>query len=821
MSKTTLYLFIFCSSFFVSQAQINGPVVKQWDYRFGGDNFDNLSVLKQTKDGGYLLAGSTNSDSGGDVSQPNLGAANTYDYWVVKTDSLGNMQWNKRYGGNENDELYAALQTPDGGYLLGGYTNSDTNYYISQPPRGGFDFWIIKIDALGNKQWDKRFGGNIDDILLSMQQTTDGGYILGGYTDSNNGKDVSQPQFGPAYTTDYWIVKTDSLGNKLWDKRFGGDNNDNLYAVQQTADGGYILGGSTESDSGGSVTEFPRGTSDYWIVKTDSLGNEIWDSRFGGNGTNVFYALQQIPGGGYMLGGTTNANASNDVSQPSYGNADYWVVKTDAGGNKLWDKRYGGSSEEYIYGYITLTGDGGFLFSCASASDSTGDKTQNNLGSRQSWLIKTDSIGNKLWDKTIFTSGTDTTGFLLQTADGGYVIANATNAGAGGYKTQASRGSYDYWLVKFGALGTQCDLAAPVITTEGSTTICPGDSVQFCTSASLPFYQWNCGGINSCVFTRDSGDCYLVVMDTNNCIAESNHLHVTWRTVNGNSISAGSTIVCLNDSTSICVNSTFVTYNWNTGDTGSCITEAAGSYYVIVTDSNNCTATSNTVNITLDTVSAFFISAGRTTFCQGDTTAICAPPNFFFYYWSTDMPGACIVASDSGSYTVTVTDDFKCTAQSSNAVNISVIPLPPVNVIQHGDSLYYTGAFPCQWYSQGQPLPGETSPVYVIQYPGSYTVVVNDTNGCSATSGAFSITGVQDITGGSSVELYPNPTTGKLFIQTSGFSPQFVSIYDLNGRKISEQKFRQQMDIAGLPSGMYFIEVAGNNVVTRKKLVKL
>jgi len=120
------------------------------------------------------------------------------------------------------------------------------------------------------------------------------------------------------------------------DKRFGGDNNDNLYYMQQTADGGYILGGTTTSDSGGTVTQHPKGTTDYWIVKTDAQGNKLWDKRFGGNGDNELDALKQTADGGLILGGTTSAPAGEDVSQASFGNADYWVVKTDAGGNKLW-----------------------------------------------------------------------------------------------------------------------------------------------------------------------------------------------------------------------------------------------------------------------------------------------------------------------------------------------------------------------------------------------------------------------------------------------------------------------------------------------------
>ncbi|MCE3281256.1 MAG: type sorting protein, partial [Bacteroidetes bacterium] len=262
-------------------------LVKKWDKSFGGGNDEWLSNLQVTNDGGFILGGFTNSTISGDVTQNGQGYG---DYWVLKTDSLGNKMWDKRFGGNADDWIFSLQQTTDRGFILGGVTNSDSSGDVSYPSHGT-DFWLIKTDSLGNKKWDKRFWGNVIDELLSLQQTTDGGYILGGFTTSDSSGDISEHTRGE---WDYWILKIDSLGNKIWDKRFGGNKKEQLFSLQQTLDGGYILGGWTNSDSSGEVSQLPRGGRDYWILKTDSLGNKQWDKRYGGLGDDYFYSLQQI-----------------------------------------------------------------------------------------------------------------------------------------------------------------------------------------------------------------------------------------------------------------------------------------------------------------------------------------------------------------------------------------------------------------------------------------------------------------------------------------------------------------------------------------------
>jgi hypothetical protein len=225
----------------------NAPL-KQWDKTIGGDSgSDQLYAIRQTIDGGYLLAGNSASAPGAnsDKTQPSQGLD---DYWIVKLNRNGIKVWDKTYGGNNSEFLTCLDLTQDGGFILGGYTKSGLGGDKTQGSRGQFDYWVVKLDSLGNKIWDSTIGGNADDYLNAIKQTSDGGYILAGTSNSPISGEKSQAARN--YTEDYWIVKINSVGTKVWDKTFGGNFEDVLYSVQQTADGGFILGGGSRSGIG-------------------------------------------------------------------------------------------------------------------------------------------------------------------------------------------------------------------------------------------------------------------------------------------------------------------------------------------------------------------------------------------------------------------------------------------------------------------------------------------------------------------------------------------------------------------------------------------
>ena len=355
-----------------------------WDKTFGGADADTAAgETVQTSDGGYAILGDTSS----------FGAGGS-DFWLIKTDVDGNMQWNKTYGGTSTETSGDMCLTADGGYALVGLTQS----YGA----GGQDFWLVKTGADGTALWAKTYGGTGNDYAYHVEQTLDGGYALLGQTAS----------FG-AGGNDFWLVKTDENGNMQWNKTYGGTGSDIGIHVLQTGDGGYVLLGCTAS--------FGAGSNDAWLIKTDALGNMLWNKTYGGASLEFGQCIEQTIDGGYAIVCLTMSFGA--------GSMDCWLVKIDASGNMQWNMTYGGTGSDGPMHFIQ-TEDEGY----AIIGFTTTGSDQNAV------LIKTDEFGNMQWNQTYGGNKTEMAYALLQTSDGGYLLTINTNSfGAGGY---------DVWLVK-------------------------------------------------------------------------------------------------------------------------------------------------------------------------------------------------------------------------------------------------------------------------------------------------------------------------------------------------------------------------------------
>lgn len=343
--------------------------ILEWKKTFGGTNSEYARSINQTSDGGYIVAGISNSNDG-DVS----GGHGDNDYWILKLSSIGDIEWQKTLGGLYNDVANIAIQTSDGGYLVGGFTGSIAQDVTDN--HGGYDYWIVKLSELGTIQWQKTFGGTTHDHVLNMKQTTDGGYIIAGYTLSNNG-DVTGNHGG----YDIWIVKISNNGILEWQKTLGGTAQDYAFDIQQTAEGGYIVGGYTNSNNGDVTGN--HGGLDYWIVKLSNSGLIEWQKTLGGTLDDYGQSIQQTSENGYIFGGYSKST-NGDVTG-NHGNDDYWIVKLSANGIIEWQKTLGGTSTDQCRS-IQQTNDNGYILAGLSYS-SNGDITLNQ-GQSDYWIIK-------------------------------------------------------------------------------------------------------------------------------------------------------------------------------------------------------------------------------------------------------------------------------------------------------------------------------------------------------------------------------------------------------------------------------------------------
>jgi len=346
---------------------------------YGGVGDDAAYSVIKTSDWGLAMAGYTNS----------FGAGQN-DFWLIKTDIVGNVQWNKTYGGSNDDYAYSIVQTSDNGFALVGSTKSFG--------AGDFDLWLVKTDPFGNQQWSKTFGGIWEDWGYSLAKTTDGGLVLAGWTAS----------FGLG-SGDFWLIKTDGSGNLEWSQTYGDIYYDAASAVIQTVDGGFAVVGSTYS--------LGNGGSDVWLVKTNNLGNSQWRKTYGGTGNDYGYSLVQTSDNGYAILGSTSSFGA--------GIYDFWLIKTDNLGQEKWTKTYGGTGYDEAWSLIQ-TLDGGFAL--AGWTESFG------AGLSDCWLIETDASGNKQNEIMWGASNYDYAYSIFQINSVAYAMAGETSSyGAGSY----------------------------------------------------------------------------------------------------------------------------------------------------------------------------------------------------------------------------------------------------------------------------------------------------------------------------------------------------------------------------------------------------
>ncbi|RMA66291.1 T9SS type A sorting domain-containing protein [Ulvibacter antarcticus] len=426
----------------------------------GGSDDDRLYCMDKTTDGGSILGGRSTSNISGDKTENAIGNG---DYWVVKLDSNDTIEWQHTIGGTFDDHLYSIKQTLDGGYILGGISNSNISGDKTEDAMGESDYWIVKIDASGVIEWENTIGGTSRELLYSVVQSPDNGYFIGGSSDSNISGDKSENRIGPNHAMDYWVVKLDANGIIEWDNTIGGDNEDSLYSVVSTDDGGCILGGHSSSNISGDKAENSMGEKDYWAVKLNSGGDIAWQNTIGGSDSDIVHCISQTTDGGYIFGGTSWSDISGDKTENAIGDGDIWVVKIDSFGQIQWENTIGGNGLDFLESIIQ-TMDGGYILASGSDSNISGDKTENSEGLSDYWVVKLNSEGIIEGQSTVGGNGGEAAYSIIQSNNGSYVVAGFSDSNISGDKTEDAIGLYDYWVVRLdGNLGVVDNIFEPNI----------------------------------------------------------------------------------------------------------------------------------------------------------------------------------------------------------------------------------------------------------------------------------------------------------------------------------------------------------------------
>lgn len=368
------------------------PVSGQsWERLFSKKSTDAFRSVREVPAGGYIMAGYT-ADS----------TANDSDFYVVRMTTLGDTMWTKRINGpaSRKDLFYRVINTNDGGFAFCGYS---TSYGA-----GSDDAVWAKMDAAGNMQWIKFWGGAGKDRAQDIVQTSDGGYAITGYTTSP-----------PAQYYDAFIIRTNANGDTLWTRRYGTSAFDDANAIKQLPDNGFVIGGQSTNGANG---------LDMYLVRTNSNGDTLWTRKFGTIGTDNIEHIIRQPDGSFILAGGTDG--------PGFGGNDGMMVKTDTGGTVLWSKLYGGNSQDDFH-QVEPTADGGFILSGTSRSYSTSTPSM--------WLVKTNSAGDTTWTRIFGRENHDHGYSAQQTLDGGYIFV--------GYSSSFGFNFEDAYVVKTNSLG--------------------------------------------------------------------------------------------------------------------------------------------------------------------------------------------------------------------------------------------------------------------------------------------------------------------------------------------------------------------------------
>ena len=386
-----------------------------WAKTFGGSQEDFARSVIQTLDGNILVFGNSTSTDGDIIDK----LIEVSDYWLLKLDMEGNVIWSKTYGGSDEDVGQRVIQTSDGGYVIVGYSKS--NDIDASNNEGQHDNWILKLDSNGTILWEKSFGYAGHDHAYSVIETSDGGFFMTGFLDitasEGEGSSVRNNRHGIG---EFWCHKLDANGNLEWRNYFGGTNNDRAYDAVQANDGGYVVIGFSESNDF-DISD-SKGSYDYWVVKLNTIGELVWDKSLGGSEIDQARSIIKTDDNAYIIAGNSFSNDGDITS--NYGSSDFLLIKLSDDGKVLWNKNYGGSQFDFATS-INKSSEG---YIVTGYSQSIDNDVNGNFGDNDFWVLKISDQGDLNWQRNFGGSKLDLAYDAFETIDGNIIVVGETES---------------------------------------------------------------------------------------------------------------------------------------------------------------------------------------------------------------------------------------------------------------------------------------------------------------------------------------------------------------------------------------------------------
>ena len=799
-------------------AVLFSPAQVTFQKTFGGNSFEYGKSAYQTNDGGYILGGYTKSFGVGDI-----------DFYLLKTNSIGTLDWARTYGGTGTDFGRWAIPTNDGGFAIGGCTDMNAT---------GYDFYLVKTATDGTIQWTKTYGGTADEEAYCLQQTNDGGYILSGYTRSFG---LSQP----GGNDDMYVVKTASDGSLQWSNAYGGSSIDYYaYSLKQTNDGGFVVTGSTYS--------FGQGFNDVYLVKTASDGSIQWTKTFGGSVDDYGNSVQQTADGGYVVCGYSNSfsgSAGNDI----------YLVKTSSDGNMQWTKTYGGTNSDVGWS-VYQTPDAGFVI--------TGGTRSYGAGNDDVFLVKTTSDGTLQWSQTFGGSQYEVANSVRQTSDGGFVLCGYTNtfgptlvnvyliktdatgnvgcnqitpplpsSGTGGIMSTggfANPGG----VVNSGGSSVNVTLSSNTFTpcspslfsTISSTSVtcnaqCNGTATASPAGGTAPFtFSWTSGQSTSSVSNLCAGN-YTVTVTDGATATTTQTVSIAQPTALTSTASSTATACGSSNGTAavmVAGGTGSYTYLWNPGgqSTSSVSGLSPGNYSATITDANGCTQTqtvsitnSNGPNAVMSQVNV--LCNGQ---CTGTASAVAsggAQP--YSYSWTNGQSTSAANNLCAGSYSVTVSDNLGCsstqvvTITQPAVISLTLSSTPAVCTSATGTGSVSASGGSGPYAYLWNPSAASTSAASGLS-AGNYSVTVTDANGCPKTQ-TVTVSSISSLTVGITATQTGCATNSGTAAANPGNGTAPYS-YSWNNAQTTQVA-------TGLAAGNYTVTITDTNGCTQTQTVSI